>query len=279
MMSASVGLASHAFTDRSGSERIVPPRAAPARPECGHMLRAWLCRPCPGSASRGRVSPLCASRHVAAAAGGADGCSGRVLAKLASHRVQAPRAEHPRDINTPGDLRELDRQARLIRQVSRELSQRLSQHRHRGALGLRDVVEWTGGRQVAARPETREQSDRHEVHLLRTLTDAPRSSARPRPCGARAAIELQRRLMAGTFVHIELAPVTRVTAKLARAGVIESRVDFKAGPAANNLGPRAVLRRLALRAARQRTLEANGIDCGAGPVTAVRPPPTAFYQR
>ena len=44
---------------------------------------------------------------------------------------------------------------------------------------------------------------------------------------------------------------------------IESRVEFKAGPAANNLGPRAVLRRHALRAARQRTLEANGIDRGA----------------
>ena len=42
---------------------------------------------------------------------------------------------------------------------------------------------------------------------------------------------------------------------------------FKAGPAANNPGPRAVLRRHALRAQRQRTLEANGIDCGAGPLS------------
>jgi hypothetical protein len=36
-----------------------------------------------------------------------------------------------------------------------------------------------------------------------------------------------------------------------------------AGPAANNPGPRAVLRRHAPSATRQRTLEANGIDCGA----------------
>jgi len=60
--------------------------------------------------------------------------------------------------------------------------------------------------------------------------------------------------------------------KLARVGLIESRVEFEAGPAANDLGPRAVLRRHALRAARQRTLEANGIDCGAGRVSAVRLP-------
>src|SRR5215211_7163131 len=70
----------------------------------------------------------------------------------------------------------------------------------------------------------------------------------------------------------------RRVVKLARAGLIESRVEFEAGPAANNLGPRAVLRRHALRAARQRTLEANGIDCGAGPVSAVRPPRTAVRR-
>jgi hypothetical protein len=55
--------------------------------------------------------------------------------------------------------------------------------------------------------------------------------------------------------------------KLARADPIESRIGLEAGPAANNPGPRAVLRRHALRAARRRTLEANGIDCGAGPVS------------
>jgi hypothetical protein len=55
-------------------------------------------------------------------------------------------------------------------------------------------------------------------------------------------------------------------AKLARADPIESRVEFEAGPAANNPGLRAVLRRHAPSATRQRTLEANGIDCGAGPV-------------
>jgi hypothetical protein len=57
-------------------------------------------------------------------------------------------------------------------------------------------------------------------------------------------------------------------AKLARADPIESKVEFEAGPAANNPGLRAVLRRHAPSAARQRTLEANGIDCGAGPVSA-----------
>src|SRR6185503_16169608 len=67
-------------------------------------------------------------------------------------------------------------------------------------------------------------------------------------------------------------------AKFARAGLVESRVDSEAGPAANNLGPRAVLRRHALRAARQRTLEAHGIDCGAGPVSAVRPPRVAVRR-
>ena len=57
-----------------------------------------------------------------------------------------------------------------------------------------------------------------------------------------------------------------MTTKLARADTIESRVEFEAGPAANNPGLRAVLRRHAPSATRQRTLEANGIDCGAGPV-------------
>src|SRR5512144_3140749 len=71
----------------------------------------------------------------------------------------------------------------------------------------------------------------------------------------------------------------RRVAKLARAGLIESRVEFEAGPAANNLGPRAVLRRHALRAARQRTLEANGIDCGAGPVSAVDRHATPLDER
>jgi hypothetical protein len=56
-------------------------------------------------------------------------------------------------------------------------------------------------------------------------------------------------------------------AKLARADPIRSRVEFEAGPAANNPGLRAVLRRHAPSATRQRTLEANGIDCGAGPVS------------
>ena len=55
-------------------------------------------------------------------------------------------------------------------------------------------------------------------------------------------------------------------AQLARADPIESRVECEARPAANNPGLRAVLRRHAPSATRQRTLEANGIDCGAGPV-------------
>src|SRR5215213_9429949 len=60
--------------------------------------------------------------------------------------------------------------------------------------------------------------------------------------------------------------IREMTTKLARAGAIASRVEFEAGPAANNPGPRAVLRQHAPSATRQRTLEANGIDRGAGPV-------------
>jgi hypothetical protein len=59
--------------------------------------------------------------------------------------------------------------------------------------------------------------------------------------------------------------IREMTTKLARADTIESRVEFEAGPAANNPGPRAVLRQHAPSATRQRTLEANGIDRGAGP--------------
>jgi hypothetical protein len=59
----------------------------------------------------------------------------------------------------------------------------------------------------------------------------------------------------------------RRVAKVARADPIESRVEFEAGPAANNSGLRAVLRRHAPSATRQRTLQANGIDCGAGPTS------------
>src|SRR5205823_4390472 len=55
--------------------------------------------------------------------------------------------------------------------------------------------------------------------------------------------------------------------EFARAAPIRSSVQFEAGPAANNSGPRAVLRRHAPSATRQRTLKANGIDCGAGPVS------------
>ena len=58
-------------------------------------------------------------------------------------------------------------------------------------------------------------------------------------------------------------------AKPARADSIRSRVKGEAGPAANNPGLRAVLRRHAPSATRQRTLEANGIDCGAGPSRGV----------
>src|SRR5215218_8107596 len=57
-----------------------------------------------------------------------------------------------------------------------------------------------------------------------------------------------------------------MTTKLARARPIESRVEFEASPAANNPGPSAVLRQHAPSATRQRTLEANRIDRGAGPV-------------
>jgi hypothetical protein len=60
--------------------------------------------------------------------------------------------------------------------------------------------------------------------------------------------------------------IREMSTKLARADTIESRVEFEAGPAANNPGPRAVLRRHAPSATRQRTLEANGIDRGAGSV-------------
>jgi hypothetical protein len=56
-----------------------------------------------------------------------------------------------------------------------------------------------------------------------------------------------------------------MTTKLARADTFESRVEFEARPAANNPGPRAVLRRHAPSATRRCTLEANGIDRGAGP--------------
>ena len=69
----------------------------------------------------------------------------------------------------------------------------------------------------------------------------------------------------GVKLLAEEDPANRV-AKLARADRIESRVEFEAGPAANNPGLRAVLRRHAPSATRQRTLEANGIDCGAGRV-------------
>jgi hypothetical protein len=57
-----------------------------------------------------------------------------------------------------------------------------------------------------------------------------------------------------------------MTTKLARADTIESRVEFEAGPAANNPGPRAVLRQHAPSATRQRTLEANGSTAGPVPV-------------
>jgi hypothetical protein len=52
-------------------------------------------------------------------------------------------------------------------------------------------------------------------------------------------------------------------AKLARGSSFRGVGFVQAGPAANNSGPRAVLRRHAPSATRQRTLEANGIDCGA----------------
>jgi hypothetical protein len=48
-----------------------------------------------------------------------------------------------------------------------------------------------------------------------------------------------------------------------RAGRIRGVGSVEAGPAAHNPGPRAVLRQHAPSATRQRTLEANGIDCGA----------------
>jgi hypothetical protein len=48
-----------------------------------------------------------------------------------------------------------------------------------------------------------------------------------------------------------------------RAGRFRGVGSVEAGPAANNPGPRAVLRQHAPSATRQRTLEANGIDCGA----------------
>jgi hypothetical protein len=51
--------------------------------------------------------------------------------------------------------------------------------------------------------------------------------------------------------------ITLALARFRGVGFIE------AGPAANNPGPRAVLRQPAPSAPRQRTLEANGVDCGA----------------
>ena len=58
-----------------------------------------------------------------------------------------------------------------------------------------------------------------------------------------------------------------MTPKLARADTIESSVEFEAGPAANNPGPRAVLRRHAPSATRQRTLEATGSTAGLVPLS------------
>jgi len=51
-----------------------------------------------------------------------------------------------------------------------------------------------------------------------------------------------------------------ISGRASRFGGVGS---VEAGPAASNPGPRAVLRRHAPSATRQRTLEANGIDCGA----------------
>ena len=113
-------------------------------------------------------------------------------------------------------------------------------------------------------------------------------------CAARASSHVPETLAKGRFASASdgsaralargrapgVSTDDRITrgAKLARADPIESRVEFEAGPAANNPGPRAVLRRHAPSATRQRTLEANGIDRGAGPVLeAVVDAALAFY--
>src|SRR3954451_102121 len=113
----------------------------------------------------------------------------------------------------------------------------------------------------------------------------PRSSARPRPCGAHATIELQRRLMAWTFVHIEPAPVAasrqnslvpvrlRVgwSLRLALRPTISARERFYADSRSARRG-NAPLRQTGSTAGPALYL------CGAGPVSVVRPPRTAFRR-
>jgi hypothetical protein len=68
---------------------------------------------------------------------------------------------------------------------------------------------------------------------------------------------------------------SRKEAKRVRSGRRVGVGCAKAGPAANNPGLRAVLRRLASSALRQRTLEANRIDCGASLLPG---PPRGFVR-
>jgi hypothetical protein len=100
-----------------------------------------------------------------------------------------------------------------------------------------------------------------EVRSLMVRRPAARAK-QARPIGGTLRTAMVRK---GRGLHYK-RDVTETSGELARADPIESRVEFEAGPAANNPGPRAVLRRHAPSATRQRTLEANGIDCGAGPV-------------
>ena len=104
---------------------------------------------------------------------------------------------------------------------------------------------------------------------LRAQAAEPRPSSRPLPFDPRA---LPDRLRPTAGESVSCTPglgsrLRRTSGELARAAPIRSRVRLEAGPAANNPGLRAVVRRHAPSATRQRTLEANGIDRGAGRVS------------
>jgi hypothetical protein len=67
----------------------------------------------------------------------------------------------------------------------------------------------------------------------------------------------------GAPIRLSAGAVSRSFSDHAPARRFRGVGSVEAGPAANSPGPRAVLRQPAPSAPRQRTLEANGIDCGA----------------
>ena len=97
--------------------------------------------------------------------------------------------------------------------------------------------------------------------LLVVVPSERRTTRRADACSSRTAAREERRIQGIRSWSSRLRPRSETLL----ADPIESKVECEAGPAANNPGPRAVLRRHAPSATRQRTLEANGIDCGAGP--------------